>query len=133
MAMSIQEKMEYWMAGAEDNLATSKYLLDGNQLLFSAFLSHLAVEKTIKAFWEKEQKRIIRVHDLVRLSVEIGIYNEMKEEWQEILAELTPLNTEARYPSYKKILESSLTIEKTKKYHEFAKEFLAWAQGKLMA
>ena len=63
------------------------------------------------------------LNNLTLLSVKSGINELLKEDFTEIINLLEPLNIEARYPTHKKQLLSSLTKTKCKEILLKTKEF----------
>ncbi|MDR2561941.1 MAG: HEPN domain-containing protein [Holophagales bacterium] len=51
MAMSAQEKYEYWLDAAQYDLETAKAMLDGGRWLYVAFMCQQAVEKLVKRLY----------------------------------------------------------------------------------
>ena len=82
-----EKQIEYWKAGAFDDLETAKVLIDKNRLLHGLFFCHLVIEKAIKAHVVKQTKELApRSHNLIYLSEKAKlIFSEDKEIFLGIL------------------------------------------------
>jgi len=64
------------------------------------FLGHLVLEKLLKAYYVKNQrKRAFFTHDLLRLEANAGL--KIDEEAEEWLDDISTFNINARYDNYK--------------------------------
>ena len=55
-----------WLKQADYDLETAKAMLDARKFIYAVFLCHLAVEKTLKAFWTiKYSQPPGKTHDLI--------------------------------------------------------------------
>mgnify|MGYP000545818622 FL=1 len=50
---NIKEKVNYWLELAEYDISTVKSLFRSKKFLYFAFLCHLTIEKSLKAFYWK--------------------------------------------------------------------------------
>ena len=75
-------------------------MIDSKDYSWALFLSHLVIEKTLKAIYVKKlQKHAVFTHDLLRLASKIGL--DISDEYVEWLDEITTFNINARYDNYK--------------------------------
>ena len=115
--VNIQTK-EWLKAGYADLRSISHIINDDFLTHIVAFHSQQAIEKTLKAILESEQKRIPRVHKLVNLISRIDFDITIDEEIIEILDELY---IDSRYPNDMGLLPyGKPTLEDAKKFYNTA-------------
>ena len=128
----MQNKVNYWLDLCDDDLKTAKWLLEGVRLLHCGFFCHQIVEKSFKAVITSKSEEIPpKIHDLYKLAVQGGIFDELSEEQLKLLSGLTPLNIEARYPEYKEKIAQTLSKEYCANLVERTEEFLCWIKKQL--
>ncbi len=71
------------------------------------------------------------VHNLLKLAQKGGFYNELDEEYKDLIDYLQPLNIEARYPTYKEELIKVLTKEKCENIILKTQGLFEWIKAKL--
>lgn len=132
MSMKTNDKVEYWINIAEYDLKTAKVMLDGKRYIYVGFMCHQAIEKILKARYTKLKNETPPfTHNLIFLSEQCGLLNELNEEKINFLHSLQPLNIEARYPSYKEFLYKNLTFRKTNEIFKETKSFFKWIKNML--
>ena len=102
--MNNMDKVNYWVEIAVDDLCFAKEWLKINRFLYVGFMCHQTIEKILKA------KHVAKfpsdtppyTHNLVKLAQTTGLYELMSLDQKKVIANLEPLNIEARYPSKKK-------------------------------
>ena len=111
-----------WLAKAAKDLVAGKINLGQNLFDVSAFLSHQAAEKALKALYIARFKRLWKIHDLEKLALSLGA----DEDILKYCRELTPHYIASRYP---------LDVKYSKKVSEDAlkcsKAIVEWATKKL--
>ena len=122
------EKSKYWLDLAKDDIPVAKSLLDKGHLLYAGFITHLAVEKVLKAKIASGGETPTKIHNLIRLAEIGGILNQMNAEQLELLKMLNPLQIEARYPENKQQLTNMLTAEVCDGMIKQAKEMIEWTE-----
>ena len=126
------DKVEYWINLANEDLSVAELLITGHKYLQAGFFCHLIIEKALKAAIANSSDEIPpKTHDLIKLAQRGGIYDILSEDQKDLLDELTPLNIEARYPSYKENISKILTTEKTKLLFKKTEELLCWIKQQL--
>lgn len=110
------------MKKAEEDLRAAEINLQQNLLEVSAFLSHQAAEKALKALYILKFKRLWRIHDLEKLCLTLGAGEKIAETCKG----LNPHYVETRYP-----VEGKYTKGIAKKALENSRRVIAWAKGKL--
>lgn len=121
----MDSKSEYWVNTAQYDLETARVMVNGKRYLYVGFLCHLTIEKALKAVIA-QQETPPKVHDLVKLAKQGGIYSEMSDEQKDFLEVLLPLNIEARYPSYKDEVAKALNEAKCRKFIGETEELMCW-------
>ncbi|MFH1454236.1 MAG: HEPN domain-containing protein [Armatimonadota bacterium] len=97
---------------AQYDLDSAKVTLDGGRYLYVGFMCHQTIEKSIKSYYVFTKIATPPyTHNLVLLAKESGIYDKFTDDQKNFLDVLGPLNTQARYPTYKEKLMRSLTKE----------------------
>ncbi len=125
--MDIGKQIEYWKAGAEDDLLSAEILIDKNRILHGLFFCHLVIEKAIKAHVVKETKQVApRTHNLLLLSEKANL--QFNEDDEIFLGILMKYQLQGRYPDYN---PGTPDLEKVMKYLEHTKQLLKWINSKL--
>ena len=126
------DKVEYWLDLADDDVSAAKVLLDGKKYLHAGFFCHLIAEKALKAMIASTTSEIpSKTHDLAKLAVRGGIFDDLSEQQQSLLKDLNPLQIEARYPEYKERIAQTLSYEITTRLFNETEDFLCWIKKKL--
>jgi HEPN domain-containing protein len=122
-----EKQIEYWKAGALDDLETAKVLIEKNRLLHGLFFCHLVIEKIIKAHVVKQTKDIApRSHNLIYLSERANlIFNEHDEIFLGILMKY---QLQGRYPDYNPSIPERSKITD---YLIQTENLLRWLEAKL--
>lgn len=129
---NIQEKVNYWLELAEYDISTVKSLFRAKKFLYVAFLCHLTIEKSLKAFyWKKIENEPPYTHNLLMLSTKSEIDKIMLPEHKKIINKLMPLNIEARYPINKSELFNTLTFEYVKSLIKETESLYKWIKKQI--
>ncbi len=118
------KEYEEWLEYAEKDLEGAKHSISGGYLEIGAFLLQQSAEKALKAVLIKEQKKLVKTHDLVKLSELIGTPKEI----QNFCNELNPAYMFNRYPDADGKLNLKNDIKNLIKWVE---EILKWVKKKL--
>ena len=95
----MDDKVQYWIDLAEDDLSTAQILINNNKLLHAAFHCHQTVEKAIKAVIARDCVKgdmPPKIHHLMRLASEASIMDTLSDEQRSLLKLLNPLNVDGR-------------------------------------
>lgn len=118
----MQETKE-WLKKAESDIAAAKYNIQGGYYEVAAFLCQQAAEKALKAVYIKMAGKLVKVHDLHFLGMQLKVPAEILEACDG----LSGFYVESRYPTgyaeFKKDKISS-AVQKAEKVVE-------WAKGKI--
>ena len=111
----MNEKAKYWIELSDYDVETASAMLDSKRYLYVGFMCHQAIEKIFKAYFSNFNNEPPPFsHSLSYLAEKCGLGNKLSDIQIGFLNEVEPLNIEARYPSHKKNLLKSLTVEKCK-------------------
>lgn len=129
-----RDDAHYWIELARYDLRAAKAMLDAKQRLYVGFLCHLAIEKTLKAYWVDLKKTSPPfTHDLSFLADRIGLLAEMDERMTTLLDFLEPLHIEGRYPTEKTRALRTLTQKKCEWLMSETRRLHRWIKSKLSA
>src|SRR4030067_793762 len=112
--MDIDEKIQYWLEIALDDLDSAKIMLKKKKYLQSGFYCHQAVEKAVKGyFWFHAKDEPPYTHNLLKLADAAGLNDILNDEWRKHIDLLMPFNIEARYPDEKREILKTLDAQKS--------------------
>lgn len=124
------DKSEKWLAIAAEDLVVAEDLYKLGHWLYTGFMCHQVVEKTLKAYWcVCRDDDPPYIHDHERIAKGCGLYTKMSEEQQLFLTKVKQLNIEARYQEYKNEVARTLNREKTAEILETTRQMHAWILG----
>lgn len=109
-----------WLKIANDDLQAAKELMDIEHLThISAFHSQQAVEKSLKAILEYNNRKVPKKHDLLQLKN--LVLDELVVDQDDLLEDLNTLYIESRYPGDFGLLPNGKpTVAQAKEFYEFA-------------
>ena len=124
-------KSEYWIEMAEYDIESAKVMQQGGRYLYVGFMCHLTAEKALKAIISNDGTLPPKIHTLTRLAELAGLKDKLSVEQKTLLAELHPLNIEARYSAYKDKIAEVLNEKYCEKLIERTGAFLTWIKQQL--
>ena len=130
----MNDYIEYWLELADYDLKAARAMLASKMYLYVGFMCHQTIEKALKAVISKgcaEDEIPPKIHNLVRLSDVSGLTEKMTPEQSALLERMNPLNIEARYPDYKRLIAAKLTNEYCQKLLTETEELLCWIKEQL--
>lgn len=120
-----QDEIKYWLKVAAHDLDVAEALFVAHKYDWCLFLAHLVLEKTLKAFYVRDNNKMPPpIHKLDVLVT----YTKLKlsEDNIKFLKEVNEFNLEARYPDKKLSFYKLCTHEFTEKYFNKIKDFYKW-------
>ena len=120
----MKEEVKKWWEQAKDDLEKARILFDSKKYDGTVFYCQQTVEKAIKALLLKEKCKIIKIHDLVKLSREINLPENLIEYCKEI----TQSYIYSRYPDIERPRNLETIAFNFLKYTE---EILEWIKKQL--
>lgn len=125
--MTTEEKVQYWLDIAADDLDLAEFLCQSGRWLYSAFMCHQVIEKVLKAYWTATREDVPPyIHEHKRLAELCGLYARMSDEQRDFLQEIRPMNIEARYPDYKRSIAKTLGEDNTRQIIEQTNQMQQW-------
>ena len=118
----MDELTRKWLARARYDLKTAESMLEARRYLYVGFMCQQSLEKLLKAIMVSKGKKVIPIHNLVRLAQEAGVYETMNESEQNFLADLTPFVIEARHGDYRRNLSEITNKRQASGFLSKAKE-----------
>jgi len=131
-AEQIIRQVSYWLDLADYDIETARAMHSSQRLLYVAFMCHQVIEKALKGVYaERCQSIPPKIHSLVALAQNSGVYGEMTPTQQEFLIAMNHMNIEGRYPIDKDRLLAELTVSRCERMIFETEELLQWIKQKL--
>ncbi len=131
--MKKRDFIEYWLKSSKHDLNVAESLFSSKHFDYCLFLSHLALEKLLKAWWVKDNNNKgnnpPKTHNLVYLAQHTSL--ELSDEQLKYLQFVNTFNIGVRYPDYKFKVYQKCTKDFTEKHFKKVKEFYKWLIEKL--
>ncbi len=118
---------ELWLNQAERDLISAENSLNSKDYYASAFWSHQAVEKGLKSVYIKNNKFLIKIHDLVKLGKDISAPQEIISKCSQI----NPAYLKVRYPDEEELPYKSVSEQQAILILKLAKEVITWVKKNL--
>ena len=117
-----EKQIGYWRQGSEEDRIVARELLDRGHTRHALFLSHLALEKALKAHVCRKTRDLApRIHNLTRLAECAGV--DLPGNYRDVLADMNTFNIEGRYPD---LLAPPPSVTEAQLYAARAEEVLQW-------
>jgi len=128
--MERDEIVRYWLESSDDDYKVMQSLFDNGHYVWALFLSHLVIEKLLKACHVKcVDTNYPRIHNLIEIAIKAKL--DLSTEQKESLVELTTFNLRARYPDYKNRFQKKATRQFAENQISKVKEFRKWLLEKI--
>jgi HEPN domain-containing protein len=128
--MDKESLIKYWVEAAELDLPVIDHLYEKGDYVWSLFLSHLVLEKILKAHYAKDNETVPpKIHDLVKLAKCTSLTITASQE--EYLDFVNDFNIESRYPKEKFELYKICTKEFCREHIDKIKEMYKWLKSQL--
>lgn len=123
--------IDYWLESAAHDLDTAQGLFDISKYDWCLFISHLVIEKMLKAHYVNDNNEVApKTHDLVYLAKKTKI--NLDYEKIVLLDIIKDFNMEARYPDDKFEFYKKCNKEFAFKNFEIIKELYKWLKSTLI-
>lgn len=123
--MNMKNEIDYWLKSAEHDLKTAEVLLKNRRYDWCLFVGHLIIEKTLKAFYVRDNKQMPpKTHKLEIIAEKTQL--KLSHDQINFLKEINNFNIEARYPDDKFTFYKLCTKKFTKDYFAKIKGFHKW-------
>ena len=127
-----QRKIRQWLDIVAEDLSVAELLYNNGHWLYTGFMCHQVIEKTLKAYWcvcRDDDPPFL--HDHERIAKGCGLYTKMSEEQKDFLEGIKNMNIEARYQEVKNAVARRLNRETTAMILETTKQLHTWILEKL--
>ncbi|MBS3166256.1 HEPN domain-containing protein [Candidatus Woesearchaeota archaeon] len=114
-------EVKRWWEQARQDLGTAHYLFEGKKFKEASFFCQQAAEKSLKAVLIKKEKKIIKIHDLVKLAQLVHLDPLLLPDCKQ----LTFVYIDARYPDTG---QAHYSQEESNNDLERAARILKWAE-----
>jgi HEPN domain-containing protein len=128
----MKDKCKYWLELSDYDIETAEAMFNTKRFLYVGFMCHQAVEKILKAYYNKVyDEPAPYTHNLFFLVERSKLASELSEEQKDLIDQLEPLNIESRYPSHKEKIFKTLSEEYCVQIINKTKELLGWIKERL--
>ena len=130
--MNYSELTQQWLDIADQDLKVAELTHANGYWLYAAFLCHQALEKALKAFWTATlDTNPPYTHSHAKLLEGSGLLDRLSEKQLQFIALMVPMYIEARYPSYKQRMASTLNETSSNYIINSTKEMIGWIKQQL--
>lgn len=130
--MANKERADKWLDIVAEDLSVAELLFNNGHWLYTGFMCHQVIEKTLKAYWcVCRDDDPPYLHDHGRIAKGCGLYTKMSEEQKDFLEGIKDMNIDARYQEVKDAVARTLNRETTSMILETTKQLYAWILEKL--
>ena len=130
--MANKERAEKWLDLVAEDLSVAELLFNNGHWLYTGFMCHQVIEKTLKAYWcVCRDDDPPYLHDHKKIAQGCGLYTKMSEEQIDFIEGIKPMNIEARYQETKDAVARTLDRETTATILDKTKQMYAWILAKL--
>lgn len=77
------DEIKSWWESAKRDQETAEYLFEGKRYKESSFFCQQSIEKALKSIVIKKKKKLIKIHDLVKLAQLAGSMKSLKKSAKE--------------------------------------------------
>lgn len=132
VTMANENKARKWLSIVEEDLSVAELLFNNGHWLYTTYMCHQAIEKTLKAYWcVCRDDAPPFIHDHGRIAKGCGLYTQMSEAQKDFLATIREMNIEARYQEFKDNIARQLNHEITAEILKTTKQMHVWILQKL--
>ncbi len=128
--MERKEAVKYWVESSDLDYEVMQSLFANGHYAWALFLSHLVIEKLLKAYYVKNiDLNYPRIHNLIEIANKAGLV--LSDDQKVILEELTTFNLRARYPDYKNRFQKKATRQFTENQISKVNGLRKWLHEKI--
>jgi len=129
--MDVKDHIKFWLDAAEHDWEAAKSLFAAGKYDWCLFVSHLVLEKTLKALFIQINDNQLppKTHNLIKLARHTNI--KLTKEQEIFLDEVNDFNLEARYPQYKNEFYKKCTREFSEDYFCKIGEMVKWLRSQI--
>jgi HEPN domain-containing protein len=116
-----------WLAQVDYDIATAEQMLHTGRYIYVIFMSHMALEKALKALvTEETQKLPPCTHNLIDLAQRAHVV--LSQEQQDFLGKINNTSVVVRYPDDLSAMVSQYPEAIAQDYLERTKELILWVR-----
>jgi HEPN domain-containing protein len=116
---------ENWLSQVDYDLATEEHMLHNGRYIYVVFMSHLALEKMLKALVTEETQRLpARTHNLIDLAQQ-GKLN-LSQTQRDFIGKINNASIAVRYPADLTQLMAQYSATVVRDYLEQTQEIITW-------
>lgn len=116
---------ENWLAQVDYDLATAEHMLHAGRYIYVIFMSHLALEKTLKALVTEETRSLPpRTHNLIDLAQRSR--PDLSQTQRDFIGKMNNASIATRYPDDLSQMVVQYPETVAREYLEQTKELIAW-------
>lgn len=124
------KKTEEWFKQADYDIETANLMFKGGRYFYAVFMSHLAIEKSIKGVYQNRLNSIPpKTHNLIYLLNKAEIVPP--EEIGKFLIKINQASVVTRYPEDLATLQRDYTQEVVRELLKKTKETVKWIKNTL--
>lgn len=125
--MDFEKQVQYWRAGADEEILAAKALYRDKLYTQCLFHAHLALEKILKAHVCRKTNDLAPwIHNLSRLAEKAQLH--LSERFIDILADMNGYSLEGRYPDQ---VKGGIAPDECRAKLEQSEEVLRWLTAEL--
>jgi HEPN domain-containing protein len=115
-----------WLAQVDYDIATAEQMLHAGRYIYVIFMSHMALEKALKALVTEETQQLpSRTHNLIDLAQRAQV---VLSEQQDFLGKINNTSVVVRYPDDLSAMVSQYPETIVRDYLERTKELILWVR-----
>jgi HEPN domain-containing protein len=116
---------ENWLSQVDYDLATAEHMLHTGRYIYVVFMSHLALEKMLKALVTEETQRLPpRTHNLIDLAQQGNL--NLSQTQRDFIGKINNANIATRYPADLAQLLTQYSAPVARTYLEQTREIITW-------
>jgi len=116
-----------WLAQVDYDIATAEHMLHAGRYIYVIFMSHMALEKVLKALVIEETQTLPpRTHNLIDLAQRAQVV--LSQEQQDFLGRINNTSVVVRYPDDLTAMVSQYPEAIARDYLERTKELILWVR-----
>jgi len=129
MALSTEEKYQYWLSYAQNDIDSAEFMLKSGKWFYTLFMCQQAIEKLAKGlyviFIDDNTPRLHDINNIIDRYKD-KLSEQLTEDKIELFDNLSQFYLRSRYPDYTSALSSITTSEKAHSIYIKSKEAFKW-------
>ena len=129
MSLTAEEKYQYWLTYAQNDMDSAEFMLQSGRWFYTLFMCQQALEKLVKGLYILYiDDNIPRLHDINSIFdlYKDKLSEELTEDKVKLFDKLSQFYLRSRYPDYTSALASLTTSETANSLYERTKEAFQW-------